>query len=435
MMIKLGLLGEHLSHSLSPKIHNLLFEELELEGKYDLFEKKEKDVSEFIEEVSKKTIGINVTIPYKIKVISSLDWISEEAKKIGAVNTIHFKDGKKYGYNTDYFGFSRLLGQNDIDVLNKEVVILGAGGAARAVITCVRDLKAKEIVVVARNLEKATSELENLLDKDIRIISFDDLEKENKKGYLIINSTPVGMFPNIEACPVSDNIIKNYEACVDLIYNPLETEFLKKARLGGKKSVNGMFMLVAQAIASEEIWLDKKIGNNTIEKISKRINDKINIILIGMPGSGKSYIGKKLAERLNREFIDSDEYLQNLEKKSISELFQVGEEYFRQAETKTIRKISLEKNKIISTGGGVIKNYENIELLKKNGIIIFLNRPLEKIIEDIDIDSRPLLLKGKEQIYNIYNQRLKLYKKYSDYIIENKTSVDEVVDSIISIIK
>lgn len=434
-MIKLGLLGRHLSHSLSPKIHEFLFEELQIQGKYDLFEKEEKDVNDFIKDISDENIGINVTIPYKIKVIKSLDWISEEASKIGAVNTIHFKNGKKYGYNTDYFGFSRLLEQNSIDVSNKKVVVLGAGGAARAVITCLRDLKAKEIIIVARNLEKATSQLGNLLGEDTRMITFNTLEKENQKGYLVVNSTPVGMFPNIYDCPISEKSIRNYEVFVDLIYNPLETKFLEKARLCGKKAVNGMFMLVAQGIASEEIWLNKKIGNDVIEKIAKRLENNKNIVLIGMPGCGKTYIGKILAEKLNKEFIDSDEYLQTLEKKSISELFVYGEEYFREVETKAIKEISLNKNKVISTGGGVIKKYENIELLKKNGIIIFLNRPLERIIEDIDVSSRPLLLKGIEEIYSIYNKRVEFYKKYSDYIIENKTGINQVVDSIIDIIQ
>lgn len=436
-MIKLGLLGKHLGHSLSPKIHKLLFKELKIQGSYDLFQEEEKNVHAFIERISKENLGINVTIPYKIKSISSLDWISKEAKKIGAVNTIFFNNGEKYGYNTDYFGFSRLLEYNNIEIYNKKVVVLGAGGAARAIITCVKDLKAKDIIIVARNIEKATSQLGSLINKNIKVISFNDFEKGNieakKDGEIVINCTPVGMFPNVDESPVSDNVIRNYEVFVDLIYNPIETKFLKKARILGKKSVNGMFMLVAQGIASEEIWLNRKIENNIIEKISKKLNDKINIVLIGMPGCGKSFLGEKLAGKLKMEFIDCDKYLENREEKSISELFEIGEEYFRNIETKYIREISLKENTVISTGGGVVKSPENMKLLKQNGIVIFINRPLKKIIEDIDTKSRPLLLEGKEKLYNLYKERLDLYESYSDYIIENKNSVDEVLNDIINI--
>lgn len=438
-MLRLGLLGEKLSHSLSPKIHKFLFDELNIEGNYSLFEIEKNMISNFLKKISKETTGINVTIPYKLEVMNSLDWISKEAKEIGAVNTIYFKENKKYGYNTDYFGFSRLLEQNNIQVKDKEIVILGAGGVARAVIVYLKNKMAKEIIIVARDLNKAKKNLKELLDKKVKVISFEDLEKinekENKEGEILINCTPLGMYPEVEISPVSEKVSRNYGISIDLIYNPIETKFLKNAKKYNKKFINGMFMLVAQAIAAEEIWLNKKIENGIIEKISKKLNQDTNIILIGMPGCGKTYVGKKLSEKLDREFIDSDDYIEKKEGKKIQDLFLDGEDCFRKIETKAIAEISLKKGKIISTGGGVVKNYKNMEALKKNGIIFFLNRPLEKIVEEIDVNSRPLLFNNKEKIYSIYNERLEKYKKYSDYVVENKTYVEEVIGAIIKIME
>lgn len=269
--IKFGLLGKKLGHSISPKIHKEIFKNLNIDEDYSLIELDENQIENFFKNEIKNYRGLNVTIPYKIKVMEFMDEISKEARDIGAINTIFQKDGKLYGYNTDYFGFKRMLEENKIFVSEKNSVVLGAGGGARAVIKYLIDENAKNILIVARNLEKAKKELEDLVkDRDnINFMDFENFEKREEEGYLIVNCTPVGMYPNIDDSPISKNVSKKYENSVDLIYNPSETKFLKYAKSSGKKSVNGLYMLVAQAVEAEEIWQERKISNEVIKNIMK----------------------------------------------------------------------------------------------------------------------------------------------------------------------
>lgn len=267
-MKKFGLIGEKLPHSFSKILHNIAFEILNLDYEYELYEidlNTADDIKSFM--IDNELDGINVTIPYKETVIKSLDSISEEAKKIGAVNTIKNIKGKLYGYNTDYYGFSYTLKSNDININNKTVVILGSGGASKAVIECVKDLNAKSIYLVSRNkTDKETKD-------GIVLIDYKDLE--DIKGEVLINTTPVGMYPKIDFSPVGEDIISNFNNVVDVVYNPLETKLMKTANKLGKNSFSGLTMLIMQGLKSEEIWNDFKLTKQEIDLIENKVKKEI----------------------------------------------------------------------------------------------------------------------------------------------------------------
>jgi len=257
-----GLIGEKLGHSLSPQIHNLIFENINSRGLYNLLEIKKEDLKSAV--CGLKALGckgVNVTIPYKIQVMQYLDNISEEAKKIGAVNTISFNDGILTGYNTDYYGFGEALKKSQIDINNKKAIILGCGGASKAVVQYLVDNKINDITYVSRNPESIAKDIKNF-----KIISYNDMENLINQD-IVINCTPCGMYPNVEASPINKSIISKFSAAVDLIYNPQETLFLKQSRELGLKTENGLYMLVAQAIAAQEIWQNIKISQESVDEI------------------------------------------------------------------------------------------------------------------------------------------------------------------------
>ncbi len=270
--MEFALLGGKLGHSLSPQIHNLIFRKLGIEGKYDLLEIKKQDLDDSIERLAEKYIGVNVTIPYKIAVMKNLTFISPEAKAIGAVNTIYFSKGEKRGYNTDYFGFGRLLEHNAVTSLeHKDVVVLGSGGAARAVLQYLVDSGVKSVTVATRSLQDVAKRFSNFgaLPK-LKFVSYEQLAEQDG-GALIVNTTPVGMYPYIAASPIPQEVVARYTAVVDLIYNPVETLFMSYAKAAGHNTCNGLYMLVAQAVAAEEIWLERKIEAGLIASIAQEI--------------------------------------------------------------------------------------------------------------------------------------------------------------------
>lgn len=270
-MKSFGLLGEKLGHSLSPQIHNLIFQELKLEGKYDLLEVPKSRLSTLISVLPQNYGGVNVTIPYKVEVMEYLSSLSKEAEDIGAVNTICFKAGEAIGYNTDYLGFNKLLEHNGIAIKNKKVAVMGTGGAARAVLQYAADKKAKEILIVSRKPDEAAWHLEKFAKMpNTRFLDYDNL-KEDGLGDVLINATPVGMYPKDGVSPAGPSIVGNYKAVVDLIYNPKETVLMHYAKEAGRLTCNGFYMLIAQAVAAEEIWLNTKIPNSVIEKIVKKL--------------------------------------------------------------------------------------------------------------------------------------------------------------------
>ncbi|MCY6485010.1 shikimate dehydrogenase [Clostridium aestuarii] len=257
-----GLLGEKLGHSFSPKIHFSIFEKLNLEGYYHLFEVKNKKLKEAVDGFKALNVkGVNVTIPYKVKIIKYLDETSREAKAIGAVNTLCFKQDKIIGYNTDYYGFGMMLEKFNVDVKNKNVVILGTGGAAKAVVQYILDNGARNIIFVSRDINKVTKQFNKF-----KIIQYDQIKYLSEQD-IVINCTPVGMYPQVENSPMDKEMISKFKTAVDLIYNPQETLFLKQARDQGLKAINGLYMLVGQAVKAQELWNDLKIDAKIVDKI------------------------------------------------------------------------------------------------------------------------------------------------------------------------
>lgn len=262
-----GIIGEKLGHTYSPKIHSMILENINVEGHFGVFQVKKEllcDVIPGLKALDYK--GITVTIPYKVDIIKSLDGLSEEAEKIGAVNVVKIQDGKAIGYNTDYYGFGMTLEHYDIDFKNENVLILGTGGASRAVVQFLADNGAKEIIFVTRNKEQGKEKY-----PQYKVINYEELDSI-KEGALIVNCTPVGMYPKCDFTPIDRKYFKKFKAAVDIIYNPLETKFLKEAREEGLKSVNGMYMLVAQAVKAQEIWNNMKISYDIVDKIHEIIN-------------------------------------------------------------------------------------------------------------------------------------------------------------------
>lgn len=412
--MKYGLIGEKLGHSYSPQIH----QELGCKD-YGLIPLDERQFHKFMQE--KDFCGLNVTIPYKEAVFPYCDEVSPKARAIGAINTVTLKrkeNGETFlwGDNTDFDGFLYLLQQNKINLTGKTVMILGTGGTCKTVTTVAKYLNAKQIITVGRTAKNG-------------VIDYDGCLKETHTQ-IIINTTPVGMYPNTEGSLIDLSNFPLLEAVVDVIFNPLETAFLRQGRKLGIPAINGLEMLVAQAKAAEEIFLQKKIADEKIAQIYKTLKKEIyNIVLIGMPGCGKSAIGKMLSTRLNKEFIDSDSLIEEKAGMKIADIFsQYGEAYFRKLEQETIAAIGKEHGKVIATGGGVIKNSANIDALKQNGIILFLDRPLEALETG---KGRPLSV-DREAVKKLYQERYSLYRAGCDIAIKNEDSLEHVIAEILA---
>ena len=403
-----GCIGEKLSHSFSKEIHNLL-----ADYDYRLVELKREDLPIFFENKGFK--AINVTIPYKLDVMPFLDSISPEAKEINAVNTIVNKDGKLYGYNTDFYGLKSLIERYVKSFSDKTVVILGSGGTSNTAFSVAKSLNAKEIIKVSRKKQDGYITYEELYDK------YSDCE-------IIINTTPCGMFPKINASAVDINKFNNLEAVFDAVYNPLKSKFILDAQKQGGTATGGLYMLVSQAASAVEKFIDTEISQSKIEEVYKKIcKDKLNIVLIGMPGCGKSSVGKELEKRFSKSFVDSDNVIVEKAEKNIPDIFKVfGETYFRSLEKDVIQSISLSNSQIIATGGGVVLNSQNIDNLKSNGRIYFIDRPLDMLAAT---DDRPLS-RNKEALEKRYNERYELYREYADVIVDGKGSVNEVAERI-----
>lgn len=404
-----GLIGEHLKHSFSKEIHEYI-----AGYDYELKEIAPFELSSFL--INKDFKAINVTIPYKELVIPYLDFISEEAREVGAINVIVNKENKLYGYNTDVSGFIYLVKKSNIEIKNKNVLILGDGGASKAIKVAIKKLEAKNIFIASRKNKDDT-------------ISYDDIYKINDIN-VVINTTPVGMYPHEDDELLIDlSRFKKIESVIDIIYNPLKTRLIIKAEELGLKVGQGLYMLVGQAYEAIQIFLDKKIDINYLEKTYQKIKkEKSNIVLIGMPSSGKSQIASLLKERLNLEVVDIDSEIIKIINMPIKEYFsRFGEEKFRELEHQIILENYQKTPLIISTGGGVIKNKDNIDLLKHNGTIFFLNRDIDKLFAS---DDRPLS-SNFDDLNKLYLERIDLYKKYCDYEIDNNKDISRAVEEII----
>lgn len=264
-----GLLGEKLGHSISPEIHHKIFELLNIHGAYKIFEVEKQDINKFCDSLKiLKIKGTNVTIPYKQEVMKYLDSISEEAEKIGAVNTIYLKEGKLSGYNTDYFGFGTIIDKNNVKVKDETAMVLGTGGASKAVVTYLLDKGVKNLYLVSRT-KKDNSDYD---DERVEYVTYEEIK--DIKGQILINTTPVGMYPKVDASPVEDDVIGNFDTLIDIIYNPRITKFLETGNKLGKKVCGGLEMLVGQAIKAEEIWQEMSINNDVLEKVYEHINEQ-----------------------------------------------------------------------------------------------------------------------------------------------------------------
>ena len=393
-----GLVGERLGHSFSPQIHGCL-----ADYPYSLFEMPESELESFIK--SDKYHSVNVTIPYKMAVIPYLDVISEAAKKIGSVNTItHLPDGRLYGDNTDFYGFVYMIKTAGIDMSGKKVLILGTGGTSRTARAACESLGASEIRQVSRKGE-LNYENAHLLCPDTQII---------------VNCTPVGMYPNNLISPIDIEKFPSLEGVVDVIFNPAKTKLLLDAQRLGLKCANGLPMLVAQAKRACEIFTCEEIDDGEIDRITGIISAQTsNIILVGMPGCGKTTVGGILADKLSRELIDTDALIVELAGKTIPEIFsEDGEEKFRQIEHEAIKLAGKKSGVVIATGGGVVTRSENYNPLCQNGKIVFVTRDISLLAKD----GRPLSLSG--DLSEMYSARLPLYRAFCDIEIANNTPTD-----------
>ena len=407
-----GLIGKKLEHSFSKEIHNMINS-----YNYELKEISSENIDSFLKEKNFK--GINVTIPYKETVIPYLDYIDDKAKLIGSVNTIYNKEGTLYGYNTDYFGLKALIIKSKVEIKGFTALILGTGATAKTAEVVLKDLEVSSIKFVSRTR------------KD-NAISYDDAENLYTDVDLIVNTTPCGMYPNNEELIIDLEKFKNLKLVVDVIYNPLKTNLCLLAEKLNIPYASGLYMLVAQAIYASGIFTDCLVDTNKIDEIYHKIlKNKRNIVLIGMPSSGKTTIGNLLSNVINKNLIDTDKLIEEKIGMSIKEYINsFGEESFRKIEKEIIVNVSKLNDQIISTGGGVIKDYDNINNLKQNGIIIFIDRSLDKLTAT---NSRPLS-NNYEDLLKLYNERIHLYKEYADYIVTNNSDLDSVVKEILKYI-
>lgn len=402
-----GLLGRKLGHSYSPQIHSQL-------GSYDyrLFEKEPEELEDFLK--NGDFTGLNVTIPYKKDVIPFLDELSPRAKALGAVNTIVRRNGKLIGHNTDYFGFETMLLSTGVSLQGKKALVCGSGGASS---TACAVLKARgaNVVVLSRT------------GKD----NYQNLNRHSDAA-LIVNATPVGMYPNVEASPIEDlTAFPMLEGVLDLVYNPARTSILLKAEALGIPCVNGLRMLVAQAKESAEWFTGEPIDDSCIEMIYSRLRRQMeNIILIGMPGCGKTTVGASLAKILSRPLKDADAELEQAVGRKITEILPTdGEASFRSLESETLLDLGKQSGLVIATGGGCVTIPNNYEKLHRNGTIVWLKRDLDLL----PTDGRPLSQTGHLQ--EMYQKRAPLYARFADFSVENSDEPQETAEEIIRILE
>ncbi len=403
-----GCIGEKLTHSFSKEIHNLLFD-----YDYEIREIPKGELQAFMTKRNFK--AINVTIPYKQDVIPYLDWLSDTAKQIGAVNTIVNRDGKLYGYNTDFAGMTALIRLNGMEINGKKVLVLGSGGTSKTAVAVANSLGALNVMRVSRTAKEDC-------------ITYEEAYKNFADAEVIINTTPCGMYPNIIGEAINLDSFPKTEAVIDAIYNPLRSNLVIKARPKGINATGGLYMLVHQAAVAAELFIDTKVSEDKIYDVYKKIvATKRNIVLTGMPSSGKSTIGRQLATKLGMQFIDTDKEIESKAGKTIPEIFkESGESGFRDIESQVVADVSSKQNCIISTGGGAVLREQNITLLKGNGTVYFIDRPLELLITT---DDRPLS-SNRDDLIKRYNERYDIYCNTADKRILNDGEIEAVTKAI-----
>ena len=396
-----GLIGKNIYYSLSPVIHLSFFNYY-----YELFSlDSEKEVEEKLK--AKDFDGLNVTVPYKKTVMPYLDFIDEKAKQIGSVNTVVNKDGVLYGYNTDYYGFLKTLEKVDFEPKNKKCLVLGSGGASLSVKQALIDRGAK-VIVISRSGEDNYNNISRHFDAS-----------------LIVNTTPLGKYPDNNKMPLSLDGFENLEAVIDINYTPLKSKLLIEA---GKKNVKvsgGLTMLVWQAKKSAELFAGKPVSDEDAKKVENNLErEETNLVFIGMPSCGKSTVGRIVAEKLGLSFTDTDYLIEIKNSQKPSEIIlEKGEEYFRNLETDAVRTAAKQTGTVISVGGGAVLREENVDTLKQNGILVYLDRPLDELISD----GRPLSV----NIEKLYEERKEFYEKAADIKIKSQPTPEQTADEVI----
>jgi len=393
--MKYGLIGEKLGHSFSKDIHAQLGNDA-----YELMPMAREELDVFMR--ARDFCGINVTVPYKKAVIPYLDEISPEAAHVGAVNTIVHKNGKLYGYNTDLHGFESLCKAAGIDMAGKNVAIFGSGGTCLTCSEAVRRAGAKSVSVISRRGGDNYTNLEKHADAEI-----------------VINTTPVGMFPNIFAVPASLDAFPKLAGVADVVYNPLETELVRQARERGVPAANGLRMLVSQAVFSDALFFDKEADEAVCEKIYRKIvSERRSIALTGMSGSGKTTLGAETAKLLGRAFIDVDAYIAAHAGMPVPEIFKAyGEPHFRVLEKEAVKELSGKNGIVLATGGGTVMDEENYNALRKNCLIVLLKRDVDKL----EISDRPMT-PDRAALAALYEERRPLYEARCDVCVVNEDS-------------
>lgn len=400
-MADYGLIGNPLGHSFSPQLHRAL-------GGYDyaLWPLTEPQLEPFL--IKREFSAVNVTIPYKKAVIPYCAALTEEAQQIGSVNCLRKEpDGTLLGHNTDLYGLLYLTRRAGVQLKGKKVAILGSGGTSLTAQAAARKEGAREVLVVSRRGE----------------LTYERLLKEHRDTEVLINTTPVGMFPHEGAYAVDPSLFPHLEGALDAVYNPLRTAFTQKVEDMGLPCSGGLPMLAAQAWAAARFFTGEDIPEEKLEKALKELELSLtNLILCGMPGSGKSSLGALCAQQLGRTFVDLDTEIEKAAGCSIPEIFQKeGEEGFRRRETEALRHFSREKGLVLATGGGTVLREENQGLLRQNGLRVWVRRPLE----NLPTEGRPLSQGGLAKLQAMYQAREPLYRKVSQAILENTGTLQE----------
>ena len=407
--MKYGCIGERLGHSFSKEIHNRLFS-----YEYELKEIAKEELADFM--TARDFCAINVTIPYKEAVIPFLDEISDIARQIGAVNTIVNRDGKLYGYNTDYAGMCALLAYANITLADKKVLVLGSGGTSKTALAVAQSLGCREVHRVSRTEQDGC-------------ITYETAYAQHTDAQVIINTTPCGMHPHIGQSAIDLSAFDRLEGVADAVYNPLCSQLIVDAKARGIAAQGGLYMLVAQAVFAAEKFTDQTVDKTVIDRVYRElVAKKQNIVLIGMPSSGKTTVGKAISEQCGMPFVDSDEWLVQREGCAISDIFKVaGESGFRDKESAVIKEKALQQGVVIATGGGAILRRENVDLLKGNGRLYFLDRPLEDLTATAD---RPLSA-DRDALAARYRERYPLYCAACDRRIVSPATPEQAVKEIL----
>lgn len=408
-MKKFAVIGYPLTHSMSPQLHAMLAKESGADIDYTAIETPPHLLQKQVEAFRESFDGFNVTIPYKSDVMRFLDEIDDDARALGAVNTVSVENGKMKGYNTDYSGFKRSL-EHFYNVKGKQVLVLGNGGAARAVVKAAKDLGGI-VTVCGREQDKVSAFAQ---ERGVNAVTYEKISDAT----LLINTTPLGMFPHCNESALCE-LPKGCEAVLDIIYNPLKSKLLKTAQQKGAKFCNGIEMFVNQAADAQTIWgiRSKQNTEGVCERLSyltvgaNRKKKGKGIALCGFMGAGKTTQGKRLAEEIGLDFYDSDQAIE-AEYGKISLLFEKGERAFRDAETEVLKK--LPSLAVVALGGGAVLRQENVEILRKKYDIVFLDTPFCEIQKRLENDTTRPLAKNKQDLLSLYNSRLEIYRQCSD---------------------